>query len=62
MAELINEIIAPEAFAQLQELRGELDESAKSLKELAKSAQNLDFSKVKSLSELGQWAQNISFR
>ena len=58
MAELINEIIAPEAFAQLQELRGELDESAKSLKELAKSAQNLDFSKVKSLSELGQWAQN----
>lgn len=58
MADKINEIISPEAFAQLQELRGELDESAKSLKELAKAAQNLDFSKVKSLSELGQWAQN----
>lgn len=57
MADKINEIISPEALAQLQELRGELDESAKSLNGLAKAAKNLDFGKVKSLSELGQWAQ-----
>ena len=58
MAELINEIIAPEAFAQLEKLTADLNESAAAMKQLAENARGLDFSKAKSLSDLGQWAQD----
>lgn len=58
MADKINEIISPEAFAQLEKLTADLNESAAAMKQLAEYARGLDFSKAKSLSDLGQWAQD----
>lgn len=58
MADKINEIISPEAFAQLEKLTADLNESAAAMKQLSEYARGLDFSKAKSLSDLGQWAQD----
>ena len=57
MADLINEIVSPEALAQLDELKKSIDDNAKALKDLAAAGRGLDFSKAKTLSDLGEWSE-----